>query len=73
MRLYKSLQRKIKNIAHLYDYFKWLYKKRNQPRSIGTIFSKREGQFIVTYEVIGHGFSNDEMTEEVSREEIRDK
>jgi hypothetical protein len=59
-------------LVNLFEWCKWLFAQYFIPRPIGTIVYKKQGKFIITYEVIGHTPSRfaKEMLEEVSREAI---
>lgn len=71
--LYKSLQRKYKDVIYLIDYLKWLISLRKKPLPMGTIFSKREDDYMVYYEVVGykHDSRSTEVVEEVNREKVK--
>ena len=71
MRLLQNLHRKYKDLLDVVDYVRWLFALRRKPLEVGSTFHKREGDYIVYYEVIGYGYSpGKEVVEEISRKKI---
>jgi len=74
MNFVKNLQNKFKGFVDLFDYTVWLYKQWRLPRSIGTSFKVKRGNYIIHYEVSAHapnGKYPKEVIEEVFREKIK--
>ncbi len=72
MSLWHNLQIRIDKILNLYEWFKWMIKQYFKPRPIGTRITKKQGNFIVTYEIVGYTLNRfpKELLDEVSREKI---
>lgn len=72
IRLLRNLLTKIRNLINLFDIFKWMIRQYFEPRAVGTRFTKKQGKFIVTYEIIGYmpGKFPKEILDEVSRVHI---